>query len=413
MRSAVQRRTAPVLDRALEPGVLYAAYQPIVEISSGATVAVEALARWHDPELNPGVVFPAFAAADRLHELDWACRVAALQGALDAGLHASQTLFVNVEPAIFGNGVPPEAVAVIERAAHDLRVVVELTERSLLRNPSAVLRMVDWARSHGWGVALDDVGADPDSLTLLPFVLPDVIKLDISLVQERQGIEQGRIMAAVSAHAEANGTAILAEGIETSAHLDQALALGATLGQGWLFARPGPLDGVPPCSAPVRLTTPPPAAPTPFSLVDDSPRKRIGYKETLLGMSHHIESLASKDSDFVLLSAFQSAERFTPGTAMRYERLARFCALVGALGVGMHDEPVSGVRGANLDRDDDLADEWTVICVGPHYAGALIAKDCGDDGPDDDRRFEFVVTHDRALVLAAARSLMSRLLPLA
>jgi hypothetical protein len=47
--------------------------------------------------------------------------------------------------------------------------------------------------------------------------------------------------------------------------------------------------------------------------------------------------------------------------------------------------------------------------IGSHYSGALIARDLGDSGPDVDRRYEFVVTHDRDLVLGAARSLMSRI----
>jgi hypothetical protein len=49
-----------------------------------------------------------------------------------------------------------------------------------------------------------------------------------------------------------------------------------------------------------------------------------------------------------------------------------------------------------------------VTVLGPHYAAALIARDLGDTGPDHERRFEFVVTHDRDLVVAASRSLMSR-----
>jgi len=88
------------------------------------------------------------------------------------------------------------------------------------------------------------------------------------------------------------------------------------------------------------------------------------------------------------------------------------CPLVGALGIGMADSPARGVRGASLAPDDDLAGEWTVVVVGSHYAGALIAKDCGDSGPERDRRFEFLVSHDRTLVLDAARSLLSRLVPL-
>ena len=358
------------------------------------------------------VVFPAAVESGQLAELDWACRIAALEGALDSGMTGGQTLFVNVEPSTFGTEIPDAAAALLFRAATELRIMIELTERALLRDPSAVLRIVGWARAHGWGIALDDVGADPDSLTILPFVAPDVIKLDISLIQDQPGAEQGRIMAAVLAHAEATGATILAEGIETPDHLEQAQALGATLGQGWYFGRPGPLQRDSACESPITISAPVTPAPTPFSLVEQSDRKRVGRKKVLLGMSRHIESLGEKDSDLVVLAAFQTAERFTVATRRRYEKLGLHCALVGALGVGMPVEPARGVRGANLAPDDELAGEWTVVVVGSHYAGALIAKDCGDTGPERDRRFEFLVTHDRALVLDAARSLMSRLVPL-
>ena len=52
------------------------------------------------------------------------------------------------------------------------------------------------------------------------------------------------------------------------------------------------------------------------------------------------------------------------------------------------------------------------LVVGSHYAGALIAKDCGDTGPERDRRYEVLISHDRTLLLDAARSLLSRLVPL-
>ena len=129
-------------------------------------------------------------------------------------------------------------------------------------------------------------------------------------------------------------------------------------------------------------------------------------------MSHHIESLGQKDRDLVVLAAFQTVARFTDATKRRYARLGRNCALVGALGIEMPASPAAGVRGASLASDDALAGEWTVVVVGSHYAGALIAKDLGDTGPERDRRFEFLVTHDRAIVLDAARSLLSRLVPL-
>jgi DICT domain-containing protein len=71
-------------------------------------------------------------------------------------------------------------------------------------------------------------------------------------------------------------------------------------------------------------------------------------------------------------------------------------------------------QGFDLDEDDPVRGEWVVAVVGTHYHGALIAKDLGDDDAvaDGERRFSFVVTHDRATVLAAARSLLERVAPL-
>jgi hypothetical protein len=49
--------------------------------------------------------------------------------------------------------------------------------------------------------------------------------------------------------------------------------------------------------------------------------------------------------------------------------------------------------------------------VGPHRAAALVARDLGDTGPQSERRFDFALTHDRALVVETARSLLGRLAP--
>jgi DICT domain-containing protein len=77
----------------------------------------------------------------------------------------------------------------------------------------------------------------------------------------------------------------------------------------------------------------------------------------------------------------------------------------------MAAEPAPGVRGADLAADDPLRGEWNVIAVGPTFAGALVARDCGDTGPDAARRFDYAITHDRDLVIAAANSLLVRLHP--
>jgi DICT domain-containing protein len=132
-----------------------------------------------------------------------------------------------------------------------------------------------------------------------------------------------------------------------------------------------------------------------------------------LPISRHLEERALRIGEgAVLLSAFQDAERFTPATRRRYEALARRASLVAAFGIGLPAAPVHGVRGAELATDDALAGEWSVIVLGPHFAGALVARDLGDtDRPDRDRRFSFATVYDRPLVIATARTLIARIAP--
>jgi DICT domain-containing protein len=113
----------------------------------------------------------------------------------------------------------------------------------------------------------------------------------------------------------------------------------------------------------------------------------------------------------ILLGCFQEARFFTAATARRYAAAAQTAALVAALGTELPSRPVPGVRGAAIAGDDPLRGEWNVVVVGPHFAGALVARDLADDGPDTDRRFTYALTYDRGLVLEAARALLHWIVP--
>jgi EAL domain-containing protein (putative c-di-GMP-specific phosphodiesterase class I) len=387
-------------------------FQPIVDLSTMATVGAEALARWPQLAVTPDFAFHQARELGRVGELDAACRNAALDDALAHGLPERFSLFVNLEPSTIS---AESARQLIDRTAGKFTVVAEITERALTTRPAELLRAVHELREADCAIALDDVGAVPESLALLHFLAPSVVKLDISLVQRWPEGEQGAILAAVAAYAERTGARILAEGVETEDHLEQALALGATLGQGWYFARPGSLGVLSSPEEPLfepQLVRRTPSSP--FAGVDPS-KTRVGKKGLLLAISHHLESQGLYlETPPVVMGAFQDAERFTPDTARRYELLAERCSLVAALGVGLAQEPAPGVRGVELSLDDPVRGEWVVAIVGTHYLGALIAKDLGDDDSvaDRDRRFSFVVTHDHETVLAAARSLLERVAPL-
>lgn len=387
-------------------------FQPLVELMSGRVVGYEALARgpkgsrWEDPQS----LFAAAAEAGRLGELDWVCRAAAYRAALEAGLAPGVSLFVNVEPEALGSPCPPDLRELVSRAERTLRVISEMTERHLTRDPSALLAAVAHARGVGWGIALDEVGLEPASLALMPFVHPDVIRLHRQLVQEPASPRVAGVASAIMAQAERTGALVLAEGVETDAQRRRALALGATLGQGWLFGRPGPLptDTRRPPRV-VRLLDAPtlPRGTTPYDLVAGRKDLRVATKSLLVSLTRHLEERAADPVEPpVVLSTFQDVQHFTPRSAGGYARLARTSALVAALGSRMGASPVGRVRGADLRVGDPLTREWDVLVVGPHYAAGLIAQDLGDGGPDADRRFSYLVTHDRDVVLQSARALM-------
>ncbi|SNY40426.1 sensor domain-containing phosphodiesterase [Paractinoplanes atraurantiacus] len=391
-------------------------FQPLIEISTGRPIGYEALSRGPagTPWESPVALFAAAREAGREGELDWICRAQAYRTILAAEPDNTLTWFVNMEPTAARTVCPPDLAPVVKLARGRLRVVTEMTERAIARDPSGLLSAAAACRDAGWGVALDDVGADPLSLAFMPFVHPDVVKLDMQLLREPGDPHTAKVVAAVAAYAEASGAVVLAEGIETPEHLAIARTMGATIGQGWLFGRPGPL-------APSRIANarmpfiPPPPVPdrrSPFEIVAARRPVLRTTKDHLMPTSRHLEALVEVGEEApVLLACFQEARHFTRATARRFERYAAMSPLVAALGTGLAAEPVPGVRGACLDDGDALRGEWNVIVVGSHRAAALVAKDLGDTGAEGDRRFDFALTHDRALVVEAARSLLTRIAP--
>ncbi|RKQ93355.1 EAL domain-containing protein (putative c-di-GMP-specific phosphodiesterase class I) [Solirubrobacter pauli] len=415
--TAILREAARVaeLRSILDGDLIRSVYQPIVDLDTHEVVGYEALARGPVGSSleRPDLLFACAREHGLLEQLEWACRAAALRGALDARLR--KTLFVNVEPSMLDMSVPVELAELFARATRELDVVIELTERALTDKPAEMLARVAAMRTSGLMMALDDVGADRRSLALMPFVNPEVIKLDLRLVQENPSPAIAAIVHAVNAEAERSGAVLLAEGIETEEQLAVARALGARYGQGWLFGRPAELPTgtreLPVPLAPRRVVAPIP--PSPYRAVAARVRPRRGTKGLLLAISKHLEAqVAAQGESAVVFAAFQEARHFTPRSAARYEQLATSAALVGALGVGLSAEPVPGVRGADLDVDDALAGEWNVTVVAPHFAAAFVARDLGDtDCPDMERRFDFCLTYDRDLAVEAARGLLARIAP--
>ena len=408
-----------MIDELLAPGAIRPAYQPIVDLERGEVVGFEALARF-DPSSGFDGPAEAFASVahdhDALTRLDRACLAAALRGALEGALCSEHALFLNWLPSTMQRDLDPELVELLRACARHLTVVAEVTEIGVTTRPAELLAFATTARRLGLGIAVDDVGVNPDSLALLPLLRPDVVKLDRSLLRARPTVETGQVLGAVLATTEASGAVVLCEGIEDEADVALAAGLGAAYGQGWHLGRPGPLSGRrarPGRPLPLLHARHDEIPETPFDLVaaGSGMQGRQAPYEYLLALSLDLEAKAAQLDGAVVASTFQEADRFTPATAVRYEQLAGRVSLVGAMAEGLPAEPAPGVRGAAITADDPLRHDWNVVVLSPHFAAALIARDRTHSGPVGERRYDYAVTHDRRLVTLAARSLLDRVLP--
>ena len=407
------------LDAILASGAVHPLFQPIVDLATGEPVAFEALARGPagSPLQRPDLMFAAARDAGRVDELDRLCRDRALESVVESNLQAPYALFVNREPSAAALEAPSATHRTVLRK-RGVRTVVEFTERDLSRNPAKLLDFATRLRAAGVGIALDDVGVEADSLAFMPFLMPDVIKLDMGLLHRTQDAATARVLSAVRAHAERRGAVILAEGIETAEHERLAIGMGATLGQGWRYGRPAPLpaegDALPVPGSSLVLRDPDEwlAVGSPFEMVTEKKPPLRAPVELLFAMRRELEvGVESMQGMAVVLLSCIDAPNISHECAQHYTALATSARFAAALGAAMPREVVPGLWGSQLAPDDPVSSEWDLVVVSPHFAAAIIAKERFDAHPEEGRVFDYVLTYDRTLVVDVARTLMTRALP--
>ena len=383
-------------------------YQPIVDLDTGTVVGYEALTRTRPGArfARPDHLLAAAREAGCLVEVDSHLRAIAFATASAAGLQAPNTLFVNCEPETASR--LGELDRIWSRDETIFESITEITERAVSDDPARLMAAVDELRGLGWGIALDDVGFDGRAVGLLPFLRPDVVKLDLRVVQERLTHELASAVAALNAYAEWSGAALLAEGIETEEHLATAIALGASFGQGYLFGRPAALpDSIE--QPKVRVPNlPPPSATSrlrPFDLIGASRPPRVAARDLLESIAGHLlRQAATLGGDAIILALLDGAPDFRADKLAELAELAGSVGFVGAVGDGMPDAPAHGVRGGTHPARGGPAD-WTLVVLDAGHATALIAREV------ETGQYEYVLTHDRTLVLEAAQVLMTHVSP--
>lgn len=377
------------VDLALAEGGLRTLFQPIVDLRSREQVGFEALTRGPRRTMyeRPDLLFAAARSARRLAELDWACRCQAFRTAAEADLGPPTRVFVNAEPQTIGTACPEHLLRDWVSAHRRLRVVVEVTERDLCAAPGDLLRVAATLHELGWEVALDDVGANDAGVALLPVLRPDVVKLDMGLLAPRPTRGQRAVLRAVEAYVRATGALVVAEGIETEAHLARALALGADWGQGWLLGRPAPLPRASPTGAvrkPPRVEARPGVdarvRTDPYQLlasVQDrrqEPAARLSTADLLAEVQEACESALSLSGGSLVLVVLGAPVRVPTGLPSLLARLRDVCALVVLLTGEDTELSCPAVRTTVLDDGDPLRQDAAVVLLSPERALALHAR---------------------------------------
>lgn len=214
------------------------AFQPIVDTSTGAAYAHEALVRGPNGE-SAGSVFAQVHETNR-YQFDQRCRTVAIEQA--ASLKMSGHLSINFMPnAVYR----PEAcirstfeAAEKSQFASD-RIIFETVEGENIISRSHLVEIFRAYRRFGFQTAIDDFGARYSGLTLLAEFQPDFIKLDMELVRgiDTNSARQSIVRGVVSMCPDL-GVRVIAEGIQTLGERDFFGANGVTLMQGYFFAKP-------------------------------------------------------------------------------------------------------------------------------------------------------------------------------
>jgi diguanylate cyclase (GGDEF)-like protein/PAS domain S-box-containing protein len=235
------------LRRALVRGEFRLRYQPIVSLTRGTITGAEALLRWDHAErglTSPGDFIPVAEETGLILPLGaWvlgeACRqLAAWRGEFP---QARIALSVNLSAKQFGQADLVEQIrAALDEAGLDPRhLKLEITESAIIDHPGSAGAMLRQLKQLGIQVQMDDFGTGYSSLSSLHLLPLDALKVDRSFVSrlpdDRATLQMVRTIALL---ARGLDLAVIAEGVETQAQLDEVRSMGCDYAQGYLMSPP-------------------------------------------------------------------------------------------------------------------------------------------------------------------------------
>jgi len=234
---AVEESERAVLEECLYSDHFQLALQAIVRAETNEVFAYECLLRSTHPVLDgPVAILRMAERSNMLHELGnlVAQRAAAYFEKIREEIH----LFVNLHPDQLAEpGLLVQSLTPLLPYAH--RCVLEITERSRLRGIDEWEMAIEKLQSAGFAIAVDDLGAGYNALSILADLQPKFIKIDMSIVRNCDTeLRKQRLVDLLAKFSDATGASMVAEGVETEAEAAVLRKCGAHLLQGYLFHKP-------------------------------------------------------------------------------------------------------------------------------------------------------------------------------
>ncbi|PTP90199.1 EAL domain-containing protein [Vibrio splendidus] len=240
------------LHQAIANDELEVFFQPKVNLDSQDIIGAEALIRWRHPKLGllPPVDFLEVAEkSDLIIDIDkWVFKKVAnlITEWQRAGMNLQGVIFsINFSARMFYMTDLADQLQVIldETDCQPHQLLLEITERDMMRDFETCSRTIEVLHSKGYKIAIDDFGTGYSSLSVLKNLSADCVKLDRSFIEDINSSKVDyEITCAVLKLAQILDFSVIAEGLETQNHVTTLRQIGCKYAQGYFFARPLPID---------------------------------------------------------------------------------------------------------------------------------------------------------------------------
>ena len=224
-------------------------FQPKIDLRTGRACGAEVLVRWcrlHAQPLPPDRFLSVIVASGLMRKMTLGLATQSAQYLRELGPSgASFTLSLNVCPTLLDDPDFADALvrSLLDAGAKPDEVVLEITETAASRNQGAALENLARLRMRGFDLSVDDFGTGFSSLAQLVRAPFSELKIDRSFVSRIASDSAARtLVESVIAMARRLGLRTVAEGIETEQQHEILLALDCDMGQGYLFAKPMPVN---------------------------------------------------------------------------------------------------------------------------------------------------------------------------